>query len=314
MNNFPLVSLITPTYNREAYLEETIQSVLSQDYPNIEYIVLDDGSTDNTQDVLKKYDGRIIAETHANMGETRTVNRGLELATGELICVVNSDDPILPGAIRAGVENLLKHPDALAAYADWMYIDQHSRKIEEIIVPEYDYVHMIRRHHCFVQSAVVARKSALDRVGGRDEQFKYVGDFDLWMRMGLYGPFVRTPGVYGTFRVHPDSTSIKLKKFMALEDIRLIKKYYSLPALPPEILAVQREAFSRAYHHAAQNCEPDHWLAWKYYLLSFWYYPPTFTDKMVLRRLADIYIVPSWINKAYQASKRIVKRLFHKTV
>src|SRR5213080_4739493 len=84
MNNteFPLVSVITPSYNRADYLPETIESVLSQDYPNFEYIVLDDGSTDNTCEVLERYSHQLKWETHPNMGETLTVNKGLKMARG----------------------------------------------------------------------------------------------------------------------------------------------------------------------------------------------------------------------------------------
>ena len=87
-SGLPLVTVITPAYNRASYLVETIESVLGQDYPRLEYIVLDDGSTDNTREVLGKYEGRIIWETHPNMGETRTVNKGFGLARGEIVVVV----------------------------------------------------------------------------------------------------------------------------------------------------------------------------------------------------------------------------------
>jgi len=96
----PLVTVVTPVYNREDYLEEVILSVLGQDYPNIEFIVLDDGSTDGTLQVIWKYRERLRWESHANMGQTRTVNKGFSMAKGEIVGVVNSDDPLLPGAIR----------------------------------------------------------------------------------------------------------------------------------------------------------------------------------------------------------------------
>ena len=101
---YPLVSVITPVYNRADLLPETIDSVLSQDYPNIQYIVLDDGSTDNTLETIKQYTDRLIIEAHPNIGETATVNKGFGMAEGEFICVVNSDDPLIPGAITALVD------------------------------------------------------------------------------------------------------------------------------------------------------------------------------------------------------------------
>src|SRR4051812_39582335 len=107
----PLVTVITPTYNRADYLPETIASVLGQDYVNFEYIVLDDGSKDDTVSLLKRYDGRLTWYTHPNMGEARTVNKGWGMARGDFVVTVNSDDPVRPGLLRAGAEFLQARPD-----------------------------------------------------------------------------------------------------------------------------------------------------------------------------------------------------------
>ena len=116
------VTIITPTYNRADLLPETIESVLGQDYQHIEYIVFDDGSKDDTSRVLQRYAGKVRWERHPNMGETLTVNKGFELATGDVVCVVNSGDPLLPGAVRSAVEALERNSDALAVYPDWAVI------------------------------------------------------------------------------------------------------------------------------------------------------------------------------------------------
>jgi glycosyltransferase involved in cell wall biosynthesis len=305
----PLVTIITPVYNGEKYIRETIESVLSQDYPNLEYLILDDGSSDNTPNILAEYSKRIIHYSHSNIGETRTVNKGFSLAKGDLIIIVNSDDFLLPGAIRAGVDVLRDHPEAVVAYPNWVYIDADSRPFCEMKVPDYDYVYMVKRHHCLVQSGALIRRSGLEMCGFRDEQFKYVGDFELWLRLGLYGTFIHIPVTYGTFRVHSDSTSVKFKSLMAQEDIRLITKYYSIPNLPPEIQVVKREAFSRAFFHAAQNCEPNHHLAFPYYKESFLFYPKTFFDPKVIIRLIDIYLLTLLPNKFVKILKREIKQI-----
>lgn len=133
--NYPLVTVITPTYNRADYVAETVESVLAQNYPNIEFIVLDDGSKDKTLEILSKYKDKIILEAHPNMGENPTVNKGFEMAKGEYICVVNSDDPLLPGAITRLVEALMTEPEALAAYPDWLEIDPESSQSANINCP-----------------------------------------------------------------------------------------------------------------------------------------------------------------------------------
>src|SRR5437764_1366886 len=132
-DTFPLASVVVPTFNRANFLEETIDSILSQNYPNLEVIILDDGSTDDTAETLARYRDRVVVERHENIGETATVNKGFKLARGEYVCVVNSDDPILPGLIRAGVIALERNPEALAAYPDWCEIGVRSETLKLLI-------------------------------------------------------------------------------------------------------------------------------------------------------------------------------------
>jgi len=247
----PRVTVITPAYNRADYIEKVIQSVLDQDYPNIEYIVLDDGSTDDTPAVLHRYRDRIRAFAHENMGETRTVNRGFELATGEIIGIVNSDDPLLPSAVRRAVETFFANPDVVVVYPDWNMIDAAGNPIETIHTFEYRYVDMLRWHHCVPGPGAFFRKSLVDRIGGRDPQFRYIADFDFWLRAGLVGPFQRIPEVLATFRHHATGASSSGKGLvMAREHIKLVQKIYARADLPIAARRVRREAFSSANYVA----------------------------------------------------------------
>jgi glycosyltransferase involved in cell wall biosynthesis len=155
--------------------------------------VLDDGSKDDTLSILKKYEGRIVWDRHPNMGETRTVNKGFEMAKGEFICVVNSDDPILPGAILTAVNLMIANPDVLVVYPDWNYIGPKREVLGTVIVHEFDYMYMVSRHQCFVGPGALIRRKALELGGFRDPAFKYVADFDIWLRLGLIGPFKSSP-------------------------------------------------------------------------------------------------------------------------
>lgn len=252
----PLVSIITPAYNRASYLDETIRSVLGQDYPRIEYIVLDDGSTDNTREVLAKYNGRIIWETHPNMGEARTVNKGWSMAKGEIIAVVNSDDPLLPGAVSGAVAFMQAHPDILVAYPDWNMIGPDSKVIGRIQVREYDYLYMVRRHYCTPGPGAFIHRGAFDLTEMRDPEFKYVADFEYWLRLGLFGKFARIPKTLATWRMHPDTVTLSHKGIaMADEHIRLVDKLYSRLDLPLEVQRVRVEAFSSAHLAAATCCK-----------------------------------------------------------
>jgi glycosyltransferase involved in cell wall biosynthesis len=251
-DRLPLVSIITPAYNRQSLIEETILSVIGQDYPNIEYLVLDDGSSDDTLSVIKKYAKHLRYEAHPNMGETRTVNKGLGMVRGEIIAVVNSDDPLLPGVVRAAVELMVQRPEILVAYPDWYIIDENGFKLGLRVTPEYDYLRMLKRHDCIPGPGAFFRKSVAERLGGRDGQFRYVADFDFWLRAGLLGPFARIPKALATFRWHEGGASSREQgTSMAQEHIRLVEKIYSLPSLPGPVLRVKKEAFSNAYYEAA---------------------------------------------------------------
>jgi glycosyltransferase involved in cell wall biosynthesis len=250
-----LVSIITPTYNRASYLEETINSVLSQDYPNIEYIVLDDGSTDNTREILAKHQSRIIWESHPNMGETRTVNKGITMSHGEIIAIVNSDDPLLPKAVSSAVAFLESHPDILVAYPDWLMIGPKSEVISYTKTREYNYLYALTHHYCFPGPGAFIRRRAFDIAGLRDPEFKYMPDLEFWLRLGLHGKFARIPETLATWRRHSGAVSVSEKGLaMAAEHIKLMEKFYSNPNLPPEILKIKKEAFSYACLVAAAVC------------------------------------------------------------
>jgi glycosyltransferase involved in cell wall biosynthesis len=280
----PLVSIVTPAYNRASFLEETIQSILDQDYPHIEYIVLDDGSTDNTREVLQKYTGQIVWESHPNMGETRTVNKGWRMAHGEIVSVINSDDPLLSGAICTAVEFMQNHPDILVAYPDWARIGPDSQVIEFVRVPEYDYLYMLRFHQCIVGPGAFIRRRAFEVAGERDPDFRYVADFEYWLRLGLYGPFARIPQTLATFRVHAESVSVSgTGTIMADEHIRMIQKFYSLPNLTLQVVEARTEAFSWAHYVAAGRCGPDRAAARKHYFKSLGYKPLSFFGKHGLK-------------------------------
>ena len=270
------MSIITPAFNAEPYIRETIESVLGQTYEHIEYIVLDDGSTDNTHRIAEQYSPRIRLVRHENMGEARTVNRGYGLAHGDIISVINADDTYAPEVVEKVVQFLENRKDVLVAYFDWATIDSKSNVIDTVRVPEFNYLHMVRRHHCITPAWAFMRKEALSVADGRDPQFKYVGDFDYWLRLGLHCVFARVPSKapLAFFRVHPDSASVsKRGAVMASEHIRLMQKFYSRPDLPPEVRKVHAEAYSWAYSEAAVTCATERWRAGQYLLKSALYHP-----------------------------------------
>jgi len=292
-DTLPLVSIITPAYNRASYLDETIQSILKQDYPRIEYIVLDDGSTDNTREVLEKYTGRIIWETHPNMGEARTVNKGWSMAHGEIVAVVNSDDPLLPGAVSAAVAFMQSRPDILVAYPAWDFIGADSKPAGHTRVPEYDYLKMLKYHDCMPGPGAFIRRRSFELTSMRDPDFRYVNDFEYWLRLGLYGEFARIPQTLATWRFHPDATSLTGRgTAMANEHVRLVEKLYSLPALPLKVSSARPQAFSSAHLHAATLCYGARWACISHSLSAILSHPVIpFCGWLNWRRWATVFIV-----------------------
>lgn len=308
MNSLPLVSVITPTYNRADYIVETIESVLSQNYPNLEYIVLDDGSKDNSREILAEYTGRIIWESHLNMGEVRTVNKGFEMAYGEIIGIVNSDDPLLPGAIVNIVKFMVENPQIGIVYPDWNLIDAGGKVIEHIQTFDYSYINMLRWHHCMPGPGTFFRKKIVDRLQGRDLQFRYVSDFDFWLRAGLVTEFARLPQTLATFRIHPASTSVgETNQNMAEEHITLINKIFSLPNLSPNVLKIKAEAYSSAYYIAGCVCQScSYEIRSKYFWAAIRYSPLNYLKEYRTNRLMGV-MLRFWFPNLYQVWLAIKK-------
>ena len=241
-------------------------SVLTQDYPKIEYIVLDDGSTDATLETIKKCGDKIIWDSHPNMGETKTVNKGFSMAKGEIICVVNSDDPLLPGAISKIVSFMMSNPRVGVVYPDWIMIDENGKKIRQVMTHDYDYISMIRLNLCMPGPGTFFRREVVEKLGGRDVRFRYVGDFDFWLRAGLLCNFARIREPLATFRIHADSATVcRTGAEMGHEYIELMDKYYSLPNLPLSVKQAKREAYGNAYYAAGMMCGENRYQKKYYY-------------------------------------------------
>lgn len=281
----PLVTIITPVYNRADLVEETINSVLGQDYPNIEYILLDDGSTDGSWAVLQKYKDRAVVARHANMGEAATVNKGFSMAKGEIIGVISSDDPLRPGAVKKIVAVFNARPEIVVVYPDWERIDEKGRVFEKVATPDYSYEYILKTLHCVPGPGTFFRDFIPKKLDGRDTRFKYVSDFDFWLRAGLVGDFARLPERVATFRVHSGSTTVLSKGNRRSEEhIALAKKIYALPDFPEKYKKFRKETFCSAYFLAWYMCGKDMPLkSLGYLLVSVGYHPKRYIVSLISR-------------------------------
>ena len=248
IDTLPLVSVIIPTYNHGAYLDAAIDSVLRQDYPHVELIVLDDGSTDDTPQRLGQYAGRFYIERHANMGQAGTINKGWALARGEILSYLGADDCLLPHAVSLSVSQLRAHEDAVMTYGDFNLIDPASKMIRRVSTPEFSYFELVVRLVCAPGPGVFLRRDAVERAGGWDTRLQQIPDFEYWMRLGLQGRFLRIPEVLANYRTHERSPSFGPVDYARAEEpIRVVGEYYRRQDPPAQIRAGRKRALSNAH-------------------------------------------------------------------
>ncbi len=206
----PLVSIITPSYNQGRYLEQTMLSVLQQDYPRIEYIVIDGGSTDNSLDVIKKYSGRLAYWVSVkDKGQTDALNKGFLRATGEILAWLNSDDVHNPGAVSAAVDYLQSHPDVGMVYGDLDFIDENDIHVGKFKAAQTDLAKLKRGFVHIPQPAAFFRAEFWREVGPLDPTFYFAMDYDLWVRLARVTTLKYLPGEpWAKFRLHSGGKTV----------------------------------------------------------------------------------------------------------
>ena len=221
-----VLSVITPTYNRADLLGETIDSVLMQEFPGLQYIVMDDGSSDDTPSLVRRYGTRIEYHRHTNIGEQRTVNRGLLKVRGEFFMIVNSDDPLLLGSLERMMRVLRDDPGLLAAYPDWQVIDPDSKPLTTIRMHNYDSAAMLTTTSVPIGPGACFRSSVLETVGLRNTLLRYSADLDYWHRIALAGRIAHVPETLATHRVHPGSASISDRGGLLAREVSYLYEVY----------------------------------------------------------------------------------------
>jgi glycosyltransferase involved in cell wall biosynthesis len=253
------VSIVVPAYNHARFLAQAVDSVLAQTHPEVELLVLDDGSTDGTRQVLEKYGRRFQWETQANLGQAATLNKGWARAGGEILSYLSADDYLHPEAVARAVECLERNPDAVLSYCDFTQVDEDGRVLDMICTPEFSFEAMVLEGVCAPGPGAFFRRSAYARAGGWNEGLKRIPDFEYWLRMAQLGRFQRIAEVLAYYRVHAGAQS-----FSAVDDARAEEIVAVLDAYLAQPTAPLRERSSEARANALLLAARMHLLSGRY--------------------------------------------------
>ncbi len=225
--DLPLISVITPSFNQGKFIERTIESVLGQSYPRLEYIVIDGGSTDETIDILKKYGDRIKWISERDSGQSNAINKGFKMATGEIVGWLNSDDVYLPGSLMEVGKHFASHPGVMMVYGEGYMIDEHDniKSPFPFTEPRFDLWKLIYYGDYILQQTTFYRRKVFDTLGFLDEELYYGMDWDLFIRIGKRYRVDYLPHYLGSIREHGEAKTSTggFKRFREL--VGLIRRH-----------------------------------------------------------------------------------------
>lgn len=247
MPSFPRVSIITPSYNQAVFLEETIRSVLDQGYPNLEYMIVDGGSTDGSVEIIQKYADRLawwVSERDKGQGEA--INKGFQRATGEIIGWINSDDYYLPGAINSAVRALEDQPECGMVFGDVLSIDGVGQPINIMTYGDWG-LEELMQFKIIGQPSVFMRREVLQRAGYLDLSYHYLLDHELWLRVAQQAPMRYIPQRWSAARFHAGAKNVSQTDKYGKDAYRIVEWMASDPALSPRYQRLKRRIWAGAY-------------------------------------------------------------------
>jgi len=240
----PRITVVTPSFNQGQFLEETIRSVVEQDYPNLEYMVVDGGSTDNSLEIIRKYEKRLAYWTSGpDRGQADAINKGWKRATGEILAYINSDDTFAPGALRLVAEIFARAPALGLIYSRCRVIDERSAVIRERSVRSASLAEILCWSPSIPQPTMFVRRAAVEAVGFLNADLHYTMDYDLAIRVGLKYRMHFIPQVLANMRDHPAAkTAIAPLKHVE-EGIVVVHAFFAQD-LPAEIAALKNQTLA----------------------------------------------------------------------
>jgi len=242
-----LVSIITPSYNQAAYLEQTIQSVLNQDYAPIEYFIVDGGSTDGSLDIIHKYQDQLTWwVSEPDKGQADAINKGLARANGDIVGWLNSDDYYQPGAIKDAAAMLVSQPALGMVFGDAITVDQEGKSLNKLIFGDWGLKELMA-FRIICQPAVFMRHSIQKHTGGLDKSYHYLLDHQLWIRIAQQAPILHVPRFWAAARHHTGAKNVAEAGDFGQEVLRIYEWMTTDPDLAPLVEQYRNSITAGAY-------------------------------------------------------------------
>jgi glycosyltransferase involved in cell wall biosynthesis len=225
------VTVVTPSLNHGRFIRETIESVLTQTYPALEYLVIDGGSTDETLAVVREYGDRLSWVSERDSGQAAAINKGWRRARGAIVAYLNSDDTYLPQAVERAVAAFRAHPQADVVYGEGYHVDVAGQVLDRY--PTEPFCRARLSETCFIcQPAAFVRRRAAERVGYLDESLQYCMDYDFWIRLAPVATFAHIPAYLATSRVHPATKTLGQRARAHAEILDTVRRHFRHVPLP----------------------------------------------------------------------------------
>jgi glycosyltransferase involved in cell wall biosynthesis len=248
------ISLVTPSYNQSTFLPSTIESVLNQHYPNLEYIIMDGGSTDGSIEIIRNFEHNIdfwISES--DQGQSDAINKGWKRSKGDIVGYLNSDDLLLPGSLTAISDFFKNNKDVDFIYGNALYIDESGKIIGRLNGHPFNLRSLLLRKQTIPQPTMFFRRKLLDDVGYLNEEFHYTMDLDFWLRTALKHTMAYIPLDLAAMRMHSKSKTVSLPDLFYLDELKAIENFFSRPDLPRNIINLKKLVVARCYLRGADS-------------------------------------------------------------
>lgn len=268
--SWPRISIVTPSYNQGQFLEETIRSVIYQNYPNLEYIVMDGGSTDNSVEIIEQYKKHLTYwVSEKDDGQADAINRGFEKASGDIIAWINSDDYYLKGALRAIAAEFSKAPEAELIVGGYLVIRENGKKICKYYSFPQDFNSLLCAGQLFGQMSCFWKKDVFGDVKGLDASLRFCFDYDLFLKLTQRKPAIGLNRIIATFRLHDHSKSSTIWDEIGAKEALLLQSKYGIESIPDNTrIKIKKDAMSAFQQSNARGLLYDFIFDFPFFLRS----------------------------------------------